>query len=720
MDAIARELMTEAEYVTTFQPLRPPAQQAMLEERLRAVRHLLILDNIESVTGTHLAIRNTLPEDERELLHDFLSQLAGGRTVVLLGSRGGEDWLAQGTFEDNVHDLGGLHPEAASTLADRIIERHGATRYRGDENVQWLLDLLAGYPMAMEVVLANLARQTPTQVLDALRTGDEAIDMRSEKKTESILRCIDYSYSNLSSEAQQLLSCLAPFTSVLNINMLSRYTDQLRQQPALEHPCFDLWEQVLQEAGDWGLLAPHPRVKGFVRLQPILPYFLRSRLDNPDQAAIRSAIETAFRLHYDDMGRSIFGLLQSKVAGEKHVGQLLAQLEYNNLVTALNLALNDHVSIMNPYGALSDYLHWTRDHRRGLELSEAVLASLEVFPSESLSGALARDLVAVLDNVAGLQLLTKRYADAEASYRKALSVCPDIKGVEPDEIRRSTASIYHQLGAVAYEQRQWSKAIHYYNESLKIKKEFGDRFEQAGTYHQLGMVSREQGLWAKAEQYYQKALEIKIEFDDRYSQATTYYELGSLAADQLRWQQAEQYYLKALEILIAFKDRHYEAAVYHGLGTVAAEQRDLRRAENYFQQALAIYIELNERYEQAGTYHMLGVVAQAQGQWAQAKQYYQQALEIKIEFNDCYSQASTYGQLGLLAGDKGLWRQARQYLLQALEIFVSVGEADPTTLRSLTRLWLVSEDNSLPAAVAQVMGVSQGEAEELLLELASN
>lgn len=83
-----------------------------------------------------------------------------------------------------------------------------------------MLRLLDSYPLALEVVLANLVRQTPAEVLAALQGDDEAIDMRSEKKTESILRGIEYSYSNLSPAAQGLLACLAPFTSVINIQFL--------------------------------------------------------------------------------------------------------------------------------------------------------------------------------------------------------------------------------------------------------------------------------------------------------------------------------------------------------------------------------------------------------------------------------------------------------------------------------------------------------------------
>jgi hypothetical protein len=96
-----------------------------------------------------IAIQHTLPPDEQAALRSFLADLAKGRTLVLLGSRSGEDWLAKGTFDDNIYELPGLDPEAASTLADRTLERNDATKYRQDENVRKLIKILDGFPLAL-------------------------------------------------------------------------------------------------------------------------------------------------------------------------------------------------------------------------------------------------------------------------------------------------------------------------------------------------------------------------------------------------------------------------------------------------------------------------------------------------------------------------------------------------------------------------------------------
>ncbi len=518
MTNIAQQLYGP-KYYTDFQPLPLASQQAMLSQDLRGKNHLLILDNLESITGAHLAIQHTLPPEEQATLRSFLSDLAKGHTLVLLGSRSGEDWLAKGTFDDNIYELPGLDPEAATTLADRILERNNATKYRQDEDLRKLIKVLDGFPLALEVVLANLAHQTPTEVLSALQAGDVSIDPKSDSqdKTESILRCIDYSHSNLSPEAQQLLLCLAPFTSVIWIDYLDEYTEQLRKQTVLSSLPFERWPEVIQEAINWGLLSPDPKIPRFLRLQPIFPYFLRNRLYAPEKREVRNAVETAFREYYNQLGDMLYQLLQSKESQKRQVSQIITSLEYENLVTALHLALAAHVSIHNPYFALSRYLDAAQDQNRGLQLGQSVLNSLETYSIDKLEGQLGFDFANVVGDVANRQLELKRYEEAEISYQKVLNLLSHLEHLDKKECRRLKAGTYHQLGNVAYEQRQWEQAEQYYQQALQIKIEYNDRYAQASTYHQLGMVAQEQRQWEQAREYFLQALEIFVEYKDTYS-----------------------------------------------------------------------------------------------------------------------------------------------------------------------------------------------------------
>jgi tetratricopeptide (TPR) repeat protein len=433
----------------------------------------------------------------------------------------------------DVCELPGLDDEAASTLAERILERHQAIRYRTDAALLDLMKLLDGFPLALEVVLANLARQSPQAVLDALRAGDVALDQgTSQSKTESIVRCIDYSHSNLAPEAQALLACLAPFSAVLNTQFLSRYTDHLRQQPALAHLPWERLPVVLKEATDWGLLSSHSEFPDvFLRLQPILPYFLRSRDQISERAEGQRAVAVAFRQYYEEMSGALDVFLNSKDAQQRQCGQVLVRLEYGNLMTALHLALKAKVAILKLYKTLSDYLDATKDERRGLALGEAVLPLLQAYPAAALSGPLGAELIDVLHNIATRQAQLKEYAKAEASYQETLRLLDAQMTLDRKTREKGKASSLHNLGLVAQEQRQWEQTEQYYQQALAIFVEFNDRYSQGRIYRNLGRVAQEQGQWEQTEQYYQQALAIFAEFNDRYSQGGTFHNLGVAAQE---------------------------------------------------------------------------------------------------------------------------------------------------------------------------------------------
>ncbi len=240
-----------------FQAMNQTAQVQKLARKLRTESYVLMLDNLESVTGQQLEFQNTLPESEQNKIRDFLARLIGGKTKIVFGSRSGEEWL-QNTIKTNVYQLKGLDPESRSILAENILKRHVAAnrieKIREDENFRHLMKLLAGYPLAMQVVLANLKIQKPEEILSGLQAADIDLDTESEDKTKSIIQCVEYSHSNLSSEAQKLLLCLAPFSGFINRIFIPNYSQELQKLELFKDYPFEQFDNAIQEAINWGLL----------------------------------------------------------------------------------------------------------------------------------------------------------------------------------------------------------------------------------------------------------------------------------------------------------------------------------------------------------------------------------------------------------------------------------------------------------------------------------
>ncbi|WP_254449364.1 CHAT domain-containing protein, partial [Anabaena sp. UHCC 0253] len=288
---IGQQIYEKYEFART-QVMSQRAQIEKLVAKLRAENYAVILDNLESVIGQQLAIQNTLPETERNQIRDFIGRLVGGKTLVVLGSRSREEWLQQQTFKFNLYELQGLDQEARTELAEKILETnippHKIEKIRQDGDFQKLMKLLAGYPLAMEVVLANLQKQTPQEILQGLQAADVNLDVASEDKTKSILKCVEYSHSNLSPEAQKLLICLAPFSGFIHRAAIPNYIKQLQKLEPFQNYQLDKLDDAIQEAINWGLLSPMDKDSPLLTIQPVFPYFLKTKLATVD-AATREA-----------------------------------------------------------------------------------------------------------------------------------------------------------------------------------------------------------------------------------------------------------------------------------------------------------------------------------------------------------------------------------------------------------------------------------------------
>jgi tetratricopeptide (TPR) repeat protein len=630
---VAKDVMTEVE-LRSFQSMPQVAQIGKLTQVLKTRRWLVVLDNLESVTGQALAIANTLTTAEQAEIRSFFGMLRGGLTRVVLGSRRREDWLSA-VYGGNEYELRGLDGLARTELAQKVLKTHVKDRVKrqeilADKEFARLMKLLAGYPLAIEVVLSNLGRQSVAEVLVGLDGADVSLD-RSGSKTESILQCVDYSHGNLSVAAQRSLLCLAPFSGFIDRNDLGNYVEQLQTAgEAFGDLTLEALDGAVGEAIAWGLLTPmdvdNPNL---LTIQPVFPYFLRTKLAQED-GAFCEALRLGFKNHYEGLAGYYKQMMGSKEAQEKQLGQVFCKLEYENLYAALQVALERQESI-SIFFCLDKYFELINDVHGNLKVAEFVCDKLANYSPDFLKKEKGYQIAFAAELLGNCYRITKNYDKSRQQYKKAVEIHELLTTVEERQKRLWQATDYHQLGIVAQELREFEQARKDYQQALQIKIEFGDRYSQASTYHQLGIVAQDLREYDQARKDYQQALQIKIEFGDRYSQAST----------------------------------------YHQLGRVAEELREFEQARKDYQQALQIKIEFGDRYSQASTYGQLGLLAEAEEQPGEAIQQLLKALEIFSEFQDNHSAAIAVRNISRIYKSN----PSPQFLSQIAQV-LGVGDAE--------------------------------------------
>lgn len=94
--------------------------------------------------------------------------------------------------------------------------------------------------------------------------------------------------------------------------------------------------------------------------------------------------------------------------------------------------------------------------------------------------------------------------------------------------RKSESDVLLNLGIAYYKLGDINNAENFYQESLKIKEDLdGDISGIMKLYNNLGMIAREQGDESKAMEYYTSALNLAQQIGDRHTEAITLNNLGA-------------------------------------------------------------------------------------------------------------------------------------------------------------------------------------------------
>jgi tetratricopeptide (TPR) repeat protein len=250
---------------------------------------------------------------------------------------------------------------------------------------------------------------------------------------------------------------------------------------------------------------------------------------------------------------------------------------------------------------------------------------------------------------------------------------------------RDEAALRHNLGALAQQQGNYGQARQFYQESLRISEELGDRAgvatfrdlgarrEQAAVLHQLGMLAQQQGNYGQARRLYEESLRIEEELGNRAGVAQTLHQLGMLAQDTGDYGQARRLYEESLRIKEELGDRAGVAQTLHNLGVLAQQQGDYGQARQFYERAAGTFRDLGARREQAAVLHNLGALAQDTGDYGQARQFYQESLRISEELGDRAGVATTTAQLALLEEAEGNLERALELITRADEMFARLG-----------------------------------------------
>ena len=268
-------------------------------------------------------------------------------------------------------------------------------------------------------------------------------------------------------------------------------------------------------------------------------------------------------------------------------------------------------------------------------------------------------LAPLLGTLARLWLELRAYPRAFQAYQTVL---------DDPSAHANHGIIYHNIGGVYQQQRQWQQSLDAYQRALKLYEKHGQQHQLGGIHHQIGIVYQEQRQWREALVAYQRALELHEQHGQQHWLGVTRHQIGMVYQEQRQWREALAAYQCALELKEQHGQQHALGSTYHQIGIVYQEQQQWQPALSAYQRALELQEQHGQQHELGGTYHHIGMVHQEQRQWQQALDAYRRALELQEQHGQQQMLGKTYHQIGIVYQLQQQWQQALGAYENALEL----------------------------------------------------
>ncbi|KAB0241349.1 tetratricopeptide repeat protein [Microcystis aeruginosa EAWAG127a] len=626
---LARQFLTEFGYPV---PEKEIDLQEALIRQLQRHRHLIIIDNLESLLGEDGSWNN---EFYQQFFTAWIEKGDTSKIIVTTRekpkTRGFNRWI----------ELKGLKPpEGAQLLAESQIT--------GDlENFSRRVD---GHPLLLrlvaDLILAEFPQNPSLERLADLGLGnlsqllsDPQVVGSHRQETVGIALVLDASFQRLSQRQQELFTKTSIYRREFDSPAAKAVMDNY-PEIALSEITADLRElqrrSLLEEKEE-----NRQRIFSF---QPLVWEYAQYKAG--DQ---RELHQKAIAYYLSTIKTKPWQTLKD-VTEYLEIFYHWSQLKVYDSAFDILRAIYDFLTLGGYYQTLADYY---------LELVTVYQQQEEQTNWK---------YTASLTSLGNVYYSLGEYQKAIEFHQQSLAIKREIGD------RGGEANSYGNLGNVYDSLGEYQKAIEFHQQSLAIKREIGDRGGEAKSYNNLGSVYGSLGEYQKAIEFHQQSLAIEREIGDRGGEAKSYNNLGSVYNSLGEYQKAIEFHQQSLAIDREIGDRGGEAKSYGNLGNVYYSLGEYQKAIEFHQQSLAIDREIGDRGGEAKSYNNLGNVYDSLGEYQKAIEFYQQSLAIDREIGDRGGEAKSYNNLGNVYDSLGEYQKAIEFYQQSLAITREIGD----------------------------------------------
>ena len=162
----------------------------------------------------------------------------------------------------------------------------------------------------------------------------------------------------------------------------------------------------------------------------------------------------------------------------------------------------------------------------------------------------------------------------------------------------------------------------------------GHKFEEALLCNELGLWLKFRGAYAEALRWYEQSVVLKEELGDKAGLATSYTNIGSIHYARGAYGEALAWFEKSVVLNEKLGDKVGLAMSYNNIGAVQYARGANDEALMLYEKSVALAEELSEKAWLVATYTNIGEIHRAHGTYAEALTWYEKSVALAEELGD--------------------------------------------------------------------------------------
>jgi len=209
--------------------------------------------------------------------------------------------------------------------------------------------------------------------------------------------------------------------------------------------------------------------------------------------------------------------------------------------------------------------------------------------------SIASAYVELSEILAVSNLDTVAYLCTKAKQLTEKNLKSELDSVTKKKFLLILATSLNNIGYVYNNQNNLSKAIEFYNKSLKIREEIGDKKGIANSLNNIGSIYNKLGKIEKALESFDRSLKIQEEIGDKKSAATSLINIGNLYYSQGDTLKTLDFFYKAVDILDGLNNKYFLSVCQNNIGYILNDQKKPKEALKFLNKSLQIRKDIGDK-----------------------------------------------------------------------------------------------------------------------------